>query len=259
MRYVAVGDSFTEGVGGDLAGDQVQGWADLVAADLAAEYGGIDYANLAVRGRLLAPIATDQIDAALALDPLPTLLTFNGGGNDMLRRGIDLAGLIDLTRTAVRRCRDAGIEVVLLAGADPSGGLPFRDKIRARGEYLTTEISSLASAEDITFVDMFHDDEIRRPAYWSDDRLHLNPIGHQRVAAQVLRTLGVHTVPVPERPTVTSRVPRAVNDLRFVRSHLTPWMIRRLRGRSSGDTRSAKYPDWVTIDAASVGIGGADS
>ncbi|MBD1318646.1 SGNH/GDSL hydrolase family protein [Gordonia hankookensis] len=248
MRYVAVGDSFTEGVGDEPDGIHPRGWADLVAEGLAAEHGGVEYANLAIRGRLLEPIATEQIDAALALDPLPTLLTFNGGGNDMLRPGSDLAGLIELTRAAVRRCTAAGIEVVLLAGADPSSGLPFGEKIRGRGEYLTTEIATLAADEDLTFVDMFHDSEIRRPAYWSDDRLHLNPIGHQRVAAHVLRALGVHTIAIPDRPTAPISGYRWTEDLRFTRSHLAPWVIRRLRGRSSGDSREAKHPMWTAVE-----------
>ncbi|MYR08885.1 SGNH/GDSL hydrolase family protein [Gordonia sp. SID5947] len=248
MRYVAVGDSFTEGVGDEPGGVNPRGWADLVAAGLAAHHGEIQYANLAIRGRLLAPIATEQVDAALSLDPLPTLLTFNGGGNDMLRPGSDLAELIELTRTAVRRCTDAGVQVVLLAGADPSSGLPFGEKIRDRGEYLTAEIAALAAEEDLTFVDMFHDSEIRRPAYWSDDRLHLNSIGHQRVAAHVLRALGVHTLAVPDRPASPISGYRWTEDLRFTRSHLAPWVIRRLRGRSSGDDREAKYPMWTAVE-----------
>lgn len=109
VRYVAIGDSFTEGVGDEPDGVNPRGWADLVAAGLAVEHGDVEYANLAIRGRLLEPIATEQVDAALSMDPLPTLMTFNGGGNDMLRPGSDLPALIALTRTAVRRCRDAGV------------------------------------------------------------------------------------------------------------------------------------------------------
>ncbi|AZG48501.1 SGNH/GDSL hydrolase family protein [Gordonia insulae] len=254
MRYVAVGDSFTEGVGDEPDGVHPRGWADLVAEGLAAEHGSVEYANLAIRGRLLEPIATGQIDAALALAPRPTLLTFNGGGNDMLRPGGDLARLIGLTRTAVRRCRDAGIEVVLLAGADPSSGLPFRDTIRSRGEYLTTEIAALATEQDLTFVDMFHDSEIRRPVYWSADRLHLNPIGHQRVAAHVLHAIGVHTLAVPDPPADQVSGYRWTEDLRFTRSHLAPWVIRRLRGRSSGDDREAKHPTWSRISGTAAGL-----
>nr|BFE73131.1 hypothetical protein GCM10020092_064320 [Actinoplanes digitatis] len=57
MRYVAIGDSFTEGMGDELPDGSVRGWADLVAAGLAAELTGeVSYANLAIRGRLLEPI-----------------------------------------------------------------------------------------------------------------------------------------------------------------------------------------------------------
>ena len=80
MRYVAVGDSFTEGLGDDLPDGSVRGWADLVAAGLAdAEPGQVQYANLAIRGRLLDPIVNEQLEAALALSPAPTLVTLNGG------------------------------------------------------------------------------------------------------------------------------------------------------------------------------------
>jgi lysophospholipase L1-like esterase len=105
MRYAAIGDSFTEGVGDELPDGSVRGWADRVAAGLASARGGeVRYANLAVRGRLLEPIVTDQLEAALSLAPAPTLITLNGGGNDMLRRGIDVARLVALTERAVRRC-----------------------------------------------------------------------------------------------------------------------------------------------------------
>lgn len=72
MRYVTVGDSL-KGVGDEPTATSVRGWADLVAQGLARQHGGIEYANLAVRGRLLEPIATEQVDAALALSPSPPL------------------------------------------------------------------------------------------------------------------------------------------------------------------------------------------
>lgn len=247
MRYVAVGDSFTEGVGDEPDGVTPRGWADLVAAGLARAEGGIDYANLAVRGRLLAPIATDQVDAALSLDPLPDLITFNGGGNDMLRPGVALTDLRELIRGAVRRCSEAGIRVAVLAGADPSAGLPFGNTIRRRCEILTADVIALAADEGATMIDIFHDQEIRRTEYWSADRLHLNSIGHHRVSALVLRGLGIEAE-LPDRPTVRTGN-RVAGDLRFAREHLAPWVIRRVRRQSSGDERAAKYPMWTPIPA----------
>jgi lysophospholipase L1-like esterase len=244
IRYAAIGDSFTEGVGDQTGGAPPRGWADRVAAGLAARGPGpVLYANLAIRGRLLAPIVAEQLPAALALDPAPTFLTLNGGGNDMLRPRSDTARLTALTREVVEACQDAGIKPVILAGPDPSGGLPLAGLIHRRGAELTAAVAALAEATGAFFINVFADLEVRRPGYWSGDRLHLNPAGHARVAALVLEALGVAAQP-PPRPPDPPLGMRA--DLRFYRQHVGPWLGRRLRRRSSGDNRSPKHPTWTT-------------
>ncbi|TQM11826.1 SGNH/GDSL hydrolase family protein [Pseudonocardia kunmingensis] len=255
MRYAAIGDSFTEGVGDELPDGAVRGWADRVAAGFAATRGGgVHYANLAVRGRLLGPIVTEQLDAALSLTPAPDLVTLNGGGNDMLRPGIDVAHLVGLTEGAVRRCQAAGVRLVLLSGADPSDHLPFGRTVRRRGEELTRGVAELAARHGVELVDVFHDAEIRHAAYWSPDRLHLNAAGHQRVAALVLAALGEG--PAAQGASAGSPVARRLlAEARYYREHVLPWLLRRVRGRSSGDTRTAKHLDWIpvpTVDAPPV-------
>lgn len=245
MRYVAIGDSFTEGVGDELADGTVRGWADLVAAGLAASGEPVHYANLAIRGRLMAPIVTEQLDAALALDPPPTLMTLNGGGNDMLRPRTDVGRLMALTERAVERCLSAGVRLVLLSGADPSDRLPFGRTIRRRGELLTQGVAALAARHGLTFVDMFHDLEIRRPGYWSADRLHLNEFGHRRVAGRVLAALGAE-VPLESNGFAAARK-SLLAEARYYREHVLPWVRRRLRNESSGDTRIGKYLEWTVI------------
>ncbi|WP_438860770.1 GDSL-type esterase/lipase family protein [Actinoplanes nipponensis] len=100
-------------MGDELPDGTVRGWTDLVAAGLSAGLAPrgetLEYANLAIRGRLLRPIVTTQLDAALALRPAADLLTFNGGGNDMMRPGVDLAELVAQIEQAVRRCLEAGV------------------------------------------------------------------------------------------------------------------------------------------------------
>ncbi|MFD1151109.1 SGNH/GDSL hydrolase family protein [Saccharothrix hoggarensis] len=248
MRYVAIGDSFTEGVGDERPDGTPRGWADLVAAGLAAALDDtVHYANLAVRGRLLEPIATTQLDAALSLTPAPTLLTLNGGGNDMMRPGCDLARLVALTERAMRRCVDAGVRLVVLSGADPSDGLPFGRTIHRRGKVLTEAIAELTARHDVLFVDAFNDAEVRRPEYWSPDRLHLNAAGHHRVASLVLTALGHTTAAQAVEPgPVARRTLRA--EARYYREHVLPWINRRLRGRSSGDDLAGKHPTWIPVE-----------
>ncbi len=248
VHFAAIGDSFTEGVGDERADGSVRGWADHVAAGLAEAAGRpISYANFAVRGRLLGEIVTDQLDAALALRPVPTVLTLNGGGNDMLRPRTDLAHLADLTAGVVARCAEAGVRLVLISGADPSGGLPLGRVVRRRGEALTASIAEIAAAHGVAFVDAFHDTELHRPGYWSPDRLHLGTPGHRRVAGLVLAAIldGVtdaDTGPAPPDPPRSTRA-----ELAYYREHVLPWVGRRARGISSGDTASAKHPDWVPV------------
>ena len=70
-RYVALGDSFTEGVGDPdpRSPGGVRGWADRVAEELSIGHEDFAYANLAVRGLLLEQILERQVGPALALQP----------------------------------------------------------------------------------------------------------------------------------------------------------------------------------------------
>lgn len=244
MRYVAIGDSFTEGVGDERADGSVRGWADRVAEGLADATGQpVEYANLAIRGRKLRPIVDEQLEPALALGP--TLITYNGGGNDIMRRQVEMAALMDLSRRVVRRCREAGVRLIVLAGPDPTSRIPLGRVVHRRGEELTADIVQLTDAAGLSFVDMWHDQEIRRPGYWGNDRIHLNTAGHRRVARQVLGAMGYLAARDLESPAAPRR--SLADNLVFYRQHVGPWVRRRVQGRSSGDHRTAKYPDYVSI------------
>ena len=249
MRYVAIGDSFTEGVGDWREDGTPRGWADRVAEGLAASSPEpVHYSNLAIRGRLLAPIVADQLPAALSLEPLPTLLTFNGGGNDMLRPGHDTSVQMGLIRASVEKCLEVGVRPVLLSGPDPSDGLPFGRTVHERGAALTDAGLELADELGVLYVNGFADQELREAQYWCDDRLHLNPHGHARMAAKVLAALGVE-VTVEEGPEPRVWYGGLIAEARYYRRHVAPWVGRRLRRRSSGDNRTAKHPTWTLVRA----------
>ena len=247
IRYAAIGDSFTEGVGDELPGGGVRGWADLVAQGLADATGEpVQYANLAIRGRLLGPINEEQLEPAIALGP--TLVSFNGGGNDMLRPGTDIPWIVSRTEEALGRILESGAEPLLLAGANPTAGLPGGGRVRAKGDELTAAATELAARLGIRMCDNWSDPVLARREYWSPDRLHLAPVGHRRVAANVLRALGfappadwvLDAEPLPK--------PGLRAELRYTREHVLPWVGRRLTGRSSGDGRAPKHPGWVTVE-----------
>jgi lysophospholipase L1-like esterase len=124
-RYVAIGDSFTEGLWDSQPddADQCRGWADLLAQNLSHRRidAGLDpllYANLAIRGRLLHPIITEQLPTALEMKP--DLVSLVGGGNDILRPSVDIGRLAKNIENAVVRIRESGADVLLATGFDTS-------------------------------------------------------------------------------------------------------------------------------------------
>lgn len=254
--YAAIGDSFTEGVGDELPDGRVRGWADFVAlglADAAAAasngtpgdadttaHTAVTYANFAIRGRKLAPILNEQLDAAIALKP--QLLSLNGGGNDIMRPRVSIASIADILEAAVDRAVESGIHVLLLSGANPSDHLPLGGVMSRRGEELARAVRSRHPRSGVTLVDNWGDAGLRDIRYWSRDHLHLNANGHARVASNVLSALGV---PVPARwgvAEVAAAAPgiAAKRDAAYYREYVLPWIGRRLTGRSSGDGRTPK-------------------
>ncbi len=246
VRYVAIGDSFTEGVGDELPDGTPRGWADLTAEGWARSLGEpIEYANLAIRGKLAWPVVEQQLEPALALKP--THLSFNGGGNDMLRPSTDPEHIADAYSRVIRRCDEEGVQLIILSGAFPATGLPMPGLIRRRGNELSDAvIGRLAYRPDIIRALNWPDRELSGPTYWAPDRLHMNTRGHHRVAARVLKALGQD---VPEgwwslpRDSATAPLRNGV----YVREHLVPWVKRRVTKTSSGDGRLPKFGDWVTV------------
>lgn len=249
VRIAAIGDSFTEGYGDALRDGSVRGWADRMAEGLAAVVDEpVWYANLAVRGRLIQPIATEQLDAALALDPPPDVMTFNGGGNDMLRPRWDAGHVAALAGRVAERTAEAGVRLVVLSGPDPMERLPRGAVFASRADDLMTIVNDLVAAhEHVTFVDNYSDSEMRRAPYWSPDRLHLNSLGHARVAARMLNELGVAT-PLPGADDPDPGPPGPFEQAAFYGRYALPWVARRVLRRSSGDGRSAKIPDWTLVE-----------
>jgi lysophospholipase L1-like esterase len=242
--YVAIGDSFTEGMGDDLPDGRVQGWADLVAVGLAiASPEPVTYANLAIRGRLLAPIVGGQLDAAIALRP--ELLSLNGGGNDIMRPRVSIDSVADSLLAAVETAVANGSHVLLASGANPTAHIPLGGLVRQRGNLLAEAVRSRLPLDNVTFVDNWADTELGELKYWSRDKLHLGPLGHRRVAGNVLAGLGV---PIPSFTHEEVDAAPRPRTAAYWREYVLPWIGRRLTGRSSGDHREPKLATLTPVE-----------
>jgi lysophospholipase L1-like esterase len=254
-RYVALGDSFTEGVGDPdpARPNGLRGWADRVAEFLATETGGdFGYANLAIRGRKLIAIIDEQVGPALALEP--DLVTIHGGGNDVLRPRVDLDALAQRYDEAVSRLAASGARVVVFTIADPGINPVFR-MIRGRTAIFNEWVREIANRHGATLVDMWRMRGWKVSEVMDDDRLHLNPVGHQAIAIAVLDALAADhalaPLPVREAVELSARERRAANLL-WARQHAVPWVHRRLTGRSSGDGVLPKRPTLAPIAPTEV-------
>src|SRR4051794_1113469 len=256
----ALGDSFTEGLEDDLGPDgRHLGWADRVAAALATREGRLRYANLAVRGRLLDQVVDEQLPVALALHP--DVVTFHAGPNDVLRPRVVVASVLERYDRAVATLRAAGLTVVLFTVIERAGGTGrTAARLAARFSAFNDGVRDVAARHDCLVVDAGAVPALQDRRLWHEDRLHLSAAGHARVAAAVLETLGVQEERLLGGPVGWWRAPlppgvrpaRGTDlaaDVRWVRRYLAPWVLRRLRGTSSGDGLAAKHATLVDVVA----------
>jgi lysophospholipase L1-like esterase len=244
-RYVAVGDSFTEGIGDPepLSPGGHRGWADRVAEVLSEQNDDFAYANLAVRGRLLQQILDEQIEPALELRP--DLITISAGGNDIIRPNTDPDEVASRLEGGVARLRSRGATVVLFDGPD-IGMTPVMRRIRGKVAIYNENLRAIAQRHDCVVADMWALRELQDPRMWAPDRLHFSPVGHTSIARMVLDSLNVKNDLEPYNPDPLPKVPwrqARAEDMGWAREYLLPWVIRRIRHQSSGDGVTPKRPE----------------
>ena len=242
--YVALGDSFTEGLNDALPDGTFRGWADRLAELLAGDRPGFQYANLALRGKMLAEIVEEQIPVALELRP--DLVTLCAGGNDVIVPGTDVDEIAAKVDTAVGALREAGIEVLLFNGPDPKH-LSVVSVLRGKIGIYNAHLWAIAAKHGVRVVDLWAMNVLRDGRAWSDDRLHFTTDAHRRIALRAANVLGVPGTeawrePWPELADHPDWIAMRRSDLAWTKTHLLPWIRRQLRGQSMGDGLTPKRP-----------------
>lgn len=259
-RYVALGDSTTEGIddpypGHALGSEVYRGWADRLAERLATINPQLEYANLAVRGRLIGQIREQQLAPALAMDP--DLVSVVGGVNDLLRPKFDIAVFVDHLESQIVAFRERDTTVLIMTLPDLSSSMRVARLVSERMVAYNDAIREIAERTGATLVDMAKELDVFDQRAWSPDRLHADPIGHEYLmlgaakalgvpeAAEQLAELKASAEPTPERSAVATYAAEAA----WVWEHLRPWIVRRVKGVSSGDGISAKRPELTPVVA----------
>lgn len=250
-RYVALGDSTTEGLDDPDGKGGYRGWADRLAEHAARAYPGLTYANLAVRGRTAGEIKATELAPALAMRP--DLATVVAGMNDLLRRNWNAVRVADEVGEMVHALTAGGAKVVMFTLPDVAARMRLGRTMSARTAELNVELRKIAATEHAVLLDLAGYEHAHDPRLWAIDRLHGNAEGHARIANEVARQLGIPGVPpgglaAPLEPR-PARGKHAVlaEDLAWIAKFVAPWAWRRLRGRTLGDGRRAKRPNLTPV------------
>ena len=260
--FVALGDSFSEGVGDPYpdgtgyGGPGYRGWADRFAERLAADRPDLRYANLAVRGRLVGQVVAEQVPRAVVM--APDLVSIAAGGNDLLRPRADPDALAQTFDAAIAQLQAASREVLVFTGFDPHA-FPLIRLIRGKVAAYNMHLRVIAERRGCRLVDLWSMRVLGDPREWSADRLHLGPDGHRRVTLRACEVMNVSTdgdwrEPLPPRLSPDAAASQATAwlaarrlDARWAREYAVPWVGRRLRGVSSGDGLAPKRPEMLPL------------
>jgi lysophospholipase L1-like esterase len=223
-------------------GNGFRGWADRLAERLAQHEPRLRYANLAVRGKTARQVREEQLEHALALKPdLASLLS---GVNDILRRRVDIDAIAAELDAMVAALRGVGADVLTFALPDPVPVNPVAKTAAARLKRLNLVVRELSERHGAILVDLESHPVASDRRLWHADRLHANEEGHRRIALAAAHALGLDGV--DESWTDGFDTPpgrhHPISHIVWTAKYFTPWLIRRLRGRSTGDGRSAKRP-----------------
>lgn len=249
VRYAALGDSSTEGLCDPDGDGGWIGWSQRLAirmAEVQQERAGgeVAWANLAVRGLTARRVLVTQLPAAVALRP--SVATVFAGMNDLLRVVRPIGSVLDDLATMHRTLLATGATVVTLTLPDLGEVVDLARPLRSRVQALNDGIRAFAD-EGVVVADLAANAVATDPRLWADDRLHANAEGHRRIADALAHALGL---PAEDWASPFDTPPRPEDrgdDRAWRRTHLLPWVARRVRRASSGDDLSARHPEWVSV------------
>ena len=251
-RYVAIGDSTSEGLDDPDGRGGYRGWANRLAEYIAARQGSVLYANLAIRGRTTRQIREEQLERAVAMRP--DLATVVSGTNDLLRGRFDPDAIGKDIEAMQRAMIGAGAKVLTFTLPDMREVMPLSRLFDARRRQLNQLLRDVSASTGAIVADMDVYPLASDPRVWSGDRLHANSVGHARIAEALAYHAGFTEVgmawaePLPDPPRRTPfNLLKA--EWAWMRIHFLPWVWRHARGISSGDGVTAKFPELTRVDA----------
>ena len=253
-RYVAVGDSLTEGLSDTSrqANGEFRGWADRLA-ELLAHSGrrrdALLYANLAVRSRRIDDVLDHQLPKALELKA--DLVSVLVGANDLVQLGARSTKLAHRLGQGIERLRESGADVLVVAPFAPRRR--YLGSLHQRIQRFNAVLRVYAERSGCMILDFSNDPACADPATWAEDRVHLSSAGHRLLSYRAAAVLGVPgagtlgDLDVAMHDEEKGAEDDWVSNSRWLWVHVRPWLGRRMLGRTAGDGRVAKHSELVRI------------
>jgi hypothetical protein len=152
-----------------------------------------------------------------------------------------------LLRGAIERLHESGAHVLLVNTVNPVH-LKLFEPLAYKAKAMTDLINSVAAEYEVPVLDLFSVNEFSKLEFWCDDMVHFSGHGHINVANRAARLIGLDQgfeetdFDQMERP---DRRPLAV--IKWTLQHVIPYLVRRVRRRSSGDGLEPKHDSYVTL------------
>ena len=249
-RYVAIGDSTTEGLDDPDGRGGYRGWANRFAEAVALQQGSLLYANLAVRGLRTHTILERQLERALQMKP--DLSTLVSGTNDVLRPRFDVNAYQRDVEYMQRALIAQGATVLTFTLPDLSSVNASAAVARARVAAMNAALREVSLDTGTIVVDLARHALAGDKRLWSVDRLHANALGHARIAAALADAIQLPgsdsswAIPLERGEPISAR-DRWAEHWYWSRQYLFPWLLRRLRGRSSSTGVQCKRPELTSV------------
>ena len=210
-------------------------------------YPGLEYANLAIRGKLVADVLKEQVPPALAMQP--DLVTVCIGMNDVIQPGRGFPRALTDLESIYAALAESGATVVTTTFPNVAQFLPLGRLVSGRLARINEAIGAAADQYDFRLVDLYNAPSMRNLDTWDIDRVHASTKGHILFAAAAAEALNFpgSNHDWAESGGGRTRLPfgsRTYGKLRWIQEKFTPWVWRRLRGKSSADGRVPKRP-WL--------------
>jgi lysophospholipase L1-like esterase len=250
VRFAALGDSVTVGIGDPLPSGGWRGWAVLLTEAMAPA-GGLELGNYARCGALIEDVAVDQLPRALAQRPSHASVLV--GVNDTLRSEFELASIAARLEETVVALR--GIGTVVLTASLPDPGQMLRvptivcRPLARRVQAINAVFEHLAMTYGTIHLDLARHPAVYDPRMWGVDRIHPSERGHRFLAGLFADSLAAHGMPLRSRPDPqpSNPPPSAWAQAYWMATKGTGWVCRRSLDLLPGLTRLVIAEIWHEI------------